>query len=210
MIRAMPDDDTTGPGPRRRRGPYAKSAERRREIVEAALHEFSENGFRGATMKAITERIGVTQPLIYSYFSSKEELLTAVLELRDDRGFDISPLDPSRPVESVRALVELMRHNEAHPGIVALHCAIAGEAVTSGHPAHDSFRRRYVDARTRIGAILEACREAGRLREGVDPQRAARIVVAAMDGLQTQWILEPEVEHLGDEFEAFMRTLVDF
>jgi len=87
---------------------------------------------------------------------------------------DASPLDASRPVESVRALVELMRHDKAHPGIVALHCAIAGEAVTPGHPAHDASRRRYIDARTRIGAILEACRAAGLHRKGVDPPRAAR------------------------------------
>ncbi|MBD1543571.1 helix-turn-helix transcriptional regulator [Arthrobacter sp. IA7] len=178
--------------------------------MEAAFCEFSENGFRGATMKAITERIGVTQPLIYSYFPNKAELLTAVLELRDQRGDDIGPLDASRPIESVRALVKLMRHNQAHPGIVALHCAIAGEAIMADHPAHESFRRRYVQARTRIGAILEACRDSGHLKKGLDPERSARVVIAVMDGLQTQWMLEPTTERLGEEFEVFMHTIVDF
>jgi AcrR family transcriptional regulator len=193
-----------------KRGPYAKSGERRREIVEAAFHEFSENGFRGATMKAITERIGVTQPLIYSYFANKEELLTAVLELRDRHGEDLFPLDVSRPLDSVRSLVELMRYNQAHPGIVALHCVIAGEATAADHPAHESFRQRYVDARRRIGQILEACSDAGHLKEGLDPDRATRVVIAVMDGLQTQWILDPTTEQLGDEFEAFLHTIVDF
>jgi AcrR family transcriptional regulator len=54
-------------------------ADRRRQIIEAAVSYFAEVGFDGAT-RALAERLGVTQPLIYRYFPSKEELIRAVYE----------------------------------------------------------------------------------------------------------------------------------
>ena len=54
-------------------------ADRRRQIIEAAVSYFSEVGFDGAT-RALAERLGVTQPLIYRYFPSKDELIRAVYE----------------------------------------------------------------------------------------------------------------------------------
>ena len=35
----------------------------------------------------------------------------------------------------------------------------------------------------------------GRLRDDVDPELVAALVVAASDGLQTQWLLDPAVDH---------------
>lgn len=54
-------------------------ADRRKQIVEAAVAYFSEFGFEGAT-RGLAERLGVTQPLIYRYFPSKDELIRAVYE----------------------------------------------------------------------------------------------------------------------------------
>jgi TetR/AcrR family transcriptional regulator len=58
----------------------APEAERRDEIVDAALEEFASEGFRGATIKRIARRAKLqSHALIYWYFSSKEELFQAVL-----------------------------------------------------------------------------------------------------------------------------------
>jgi AcrR family transcriptional regulator len=54
-------------------------ANRRRQILEAAIAYFSEVGFDGAT-RTLAERLGVTQPLIYRYFPSKDALIKAVYE----------------------------------------------------------------------------------------------------------------------------------
>ena len=54
-------------------------AERKQQIVEAAVSYFAEFGFEGAT-RGLAERLGVTQPLIYRYFPSKDELIRAVYE----------------------------------------------------------------------------------------------------------------------------------
>ena len=54
-------------------------ADRKRQIVEAAAAYFAEFGFEGAT-RGLAERLGVTQPLIYRYFPSKDDLIRAVYE----------------------------------------------------------------------------------------------------------------------------------
>ena len=54
-------------------------AEREQQILDAALTVFGEHGFRGASMDAVAERVGVTKPVLYTHFGSKEGLLLACI-----------------------------------------------------------------------------------------------------------------------------------
>lgn len=54
-------------------------AERERQILDAALAVFAERGFQNASMDAVAERVGVTKPVVYTHFGSKEGLLLALL-----------------------------------------------------------------------------------------------------------------------------------
>lgn len=74
---------TDEPGDRRPEatGPRRLSAgDRRRQLLEVALHTFAERGFRATTMDEIAEAAGVTKPLVYQHFPSKRALY---LELVD-------------------------------------------------------------------------------------------------------------------------------
>lgn len=51
--------------------------QRRQQIVAAAIAYFSEVGFDGGT-RELAKRLGVTQPLIYRYFPSKDDLIRTV------------------------------------------------------------------------------------------------------------------------------------
>ena len=53
--------------------------ERRQQLIEAALHLFATNGFRGTTTKAIAQAAGVSEGIIFRYFPTKEDLYTAIL-----------------------------------------------------------------------------------------------------------------------------------
>jgi len=52
---------------------------RRRQILEAAIAYFAECGFAGQT-RELSRRIGITQPLLYRYFPSKQDLIGAVFD----------------------------------------------------------------------------------------------------------------------------------
>lgn len=55
-------------------------AEREAQMLEVAERVFAERGFQATTMDEVAERVGVTKPLIYDYFGSKEGLLAATIE----------------------------------------------------------------------------------------------------------------------------------
>ena len=55
------------------------SEERREEFVQKAIEFFAEEGFASST-RDLAKRLGVTQPLLYRYFSSKDDLIAEVYE----------------------------------------------------------------------------------------------------------------------------------
>ncbi|HEX6542266.1 MAG TPA: helix-turn-helix domain-containing protein [Ktedonobacterales bacterium] len=53
---------------------------RRRQLIETALHLFSEKGYRGTSVRDIARSAGVNEGLLYHYFDSKADLFRAVLD----------------------------------------------------------------------------------------------------------------------------------
>ena len=58
---------------------YLAKEERRAQILYGAVQYFAEEGFSGQT-RELSRRLGITQPLIYRYFPSKQHLLDAIFE----------------------------------------------------------------------------------------------------------------------------------
>jgi len=57
---------------------------REREILDVAEREFAEHGFQGASMDAVAAGAGISKPLVYSYFGSKEGLYRAIVARAGD------------------------------------------------------------------------------------------------------------------------------
>jgi AcrR family transcriptional regulator len=60
--------------------PRSLAADRRDQIVEAAVEEVAESGFAGATTAAIARRAGISQPYVFRFFPTKKELALAVID----------------------------------------------------------------------------------------------------------------------------------
>ena len=54
-------------------------ADRMRQMIEVAEQVFSERGYAAASMDEIAELVGVSKPMLYEYFNSKEGLLLACI-----------------------------------------------------------------------------------------------------------------------------------
>jgi AcrR family transcriptional regulator len=72
---------TPAPAPRRR----VPAAERREELIAAAVHEFAQGGLHGTPVERIARRVGVAQPYVFSLFPNKRELFLAALERSFER-----------------------------------------------------------------------------------------------------------------------------
>jgi AcrR family transcriptional regulator len=62
------------------------AAERRDELIDAAVHEFAHGGLHGTPVDRIARRVGVAQPYVFSLFPNKRELFLAAVE----RGFELT------------------------------------------------------------------------------------------------------------------------
>ena len=55
------------------------AATRRQQLVEVATDTFGDTGFHATSMNDVASAAGVTKPVLYQHFSSKEDLFEAVL-----------------------------------------------------------------------------------------------------------------------------------
>ncbi|MET8654054.1 TetR/AcrR family transcriptional regulator [Nocardia aurea] len=191
---------------RQRGGRAAQAEERREAILRAAMDVIAERGYRGASLAAVAERVGLTQPGLLHYFPSKELLLVAVLEARDR--WDTAAVPTQRRGDwRLRHLEQLVDYNASRRGLVQTFTALVGESVTGAdHPAQEFFRQRYSNARAVFTEILAA--EFGeRLPGGLTPDQAAPLLIAVLDGLQIQWLLDPEAVDMTAAFRAFLDLL---
>lgn len=171
-----------------RRG-YAKGRARRQAILDHAVEIFGESGYRGAGLRDIAARSGISHPGLLHHFPTKEALLLAVLTERDEADQRRLTDGDSRGVDTLRRLIDLVEYNAGRRGLVELFVVLSAEATAADHPAHDYFARRYAES---VAAVARAYREAaedGQLRPGVDPGQAAHQLVAVMDGMQVQWLI---------------------
>lgn len=169
---------------------YAKGRAKRAEIIDRATALFGEAGYRGVSLREIAARCAISHPGLLHHFATKEALLTAVLERRDEEDEERFIAQAGGGVDQLRRVVALAAHNEQRRGIVELYAVLSAEATAADHPAHDFFVRRYrTTIATMTGAYAQAAVQ-GALHASVAPAIAARELVALMDGLQLQWLLD--------------------
>lgn len=185
----MPADTSEPAEPSRQRGTYAKGIARRQEILDRAIEVFAERGADRTSLRAIAREVGVTHAALTHYFGSLEELLVAVYEEST-----VPARQPSAPAEDatpVEMMIESARINRAIPGLVQLYSTLVAIALEEGHLAARTFATgRFTRLRARLADIVRHQQDEGRIRDDIDPDAVAALVVAASDGLQTQWLLD--------------------
>jgi hypothetical protein len=77
---------------------------------------------------------------------------------------------------------------------VQLYAQLSVEAVDPEHPSHDFFVERYESVRREFGEFIREEQRAGAIDPELDPDLTATLFVAASDGLQTQWMLDPSID----------------
>ena len=190
-------------------GHYTKGLVRRQAIVEAAAEAFARGGFEGTSILQIAAAVGISRAGLLHHFESKEDLLMAVLDHREQVDRDVFRVSGSRReggIGVLRGMVRLAERNEQRPGLVRLYVVLGAEATVVDHPAHDYFAQHYARIIEGTTRALESVRTAGLLRADVDPGAFARDLVALQDGLQLQWLLRPEHASIAAPLENVIQS----
>lgn len=75
-----------------------RTEKKRKDIIDAAIEEFREQGFLGAKTTSIAKKANVSSRTLYNHFDSKEALFEAISEIMIERNWSMEPVayDPDR------------------------------------------------------------------------------------------------------------------
>jgi AcrR family transcriptional regulator len=172
------------------------AAQRREVIVRVATEVFAERGYHGASIDEIARRSGVSAPVVYDHFASKQDLFERLLERTRDELLETwrEHLFSDEPAEVriPRALEAWAAYVETHPYASRMYFREA-----TGVPEVQAFHQELQEqARAALGAILAREPGAERLAGSDDPealQMAAEVMRAGLTGLAIWWNDHPHV-----------------
>ena len=170
--------------------------ERREEILAAALRLFGQYGLYGVSTRQIAQAVGVSQPTLYAYFASKDQIAAelharAFRELEARLKLGVRDADtPEAVAAGLRIYVDFGLENPDAYRVAFMiegphgRVAVAGPVDESdvsvpGHTAFDILRHMIADLHRRG------------LGTGDDPERMAQSVWAGMHGLVSLLIARP-------------------
>ena len=164
-------------------------------MVGAAQAVFAERGYHAASMDEIAERSGITKPMLYSYFGSKEALF---VRCQRDSGDELRRIlaeagsDPDvPPAERLwHALLGVFEFIEAHRDGWAVYHA---ESPGTGGPIEQSATA----ARQEFGDLVADLLAANAAEQGIAPELTehlsalAHALTGALMGLSVWWLRHP-------------------
>lgn len=173
---------STASTPRRR----VPRAERERQMLEVADQVFAAHGYHAASMDEIADGVGVSKPMLYAYFGSKEGLYVAVLRTAGDElvlrllAAAVEPTPRERLAAGALAFFEFV---DEHRGGWAV---LSTEMTAATGP----FAGEVAQIRGRIVRTIAALLQQS--DAGPDAEPFAHAVVGAGESLSLWWLTHPD------------------
>jgi AcrR family transcriptional regulator len=163
-------------------GPNAKTLDARERLLETAIGMFAQKGYAGTSVREIAEQAGVSKPVLYYYFKSKEGLFLAILEMAEDLQKQLLAEVLNSQGTVMDRLLMLYRRVyeevEAHPSFYKMiHGLIFGPP--QGAPDYDftRYHRHMIDA---IRKIYNTGLAVGEVKK-IDADDVAYLVLSLID-----------------------------
>ncbi len=209
MSRAQPNQIAESPKKRPKGAkPRLKGEERRAQILDVALTLFRTQGYQPVRMSDIAKACGITKPVLYSHFPSKDSLFEACLVVVANEMTEklVSALanyeGDERSVEGIRALMNFV---QSHGPMIAEGQA-AGLKDSRAEAMLEAHRSQISSAITRILAGLrpDNMDEATAIAR-VEP--LAHALLGAADGGARWWQVRPHITP--DETQRLSQLVLD-
>lgn len=171
---------------------YAPGRARRELILNEAVAAFGASGFENATLTDIATACGVSRQGLLHHFSSKEELLTAVLARRDELDGERFTTAISSNRTPTEAIVDVVTDNALSPNVMRLYTVLSAEATNPEHAAHAYFVSLYDRLRNQLTEAIRDAQSAGAVPDSWSAETFAAVLLALKDGLALQALLSPD------------------
>lgn len=202
------------PKARRRYAPRMPPAQRREQLIDAALEVILEHGYGRVSIEAVARTAGVTRPVVYDHFPDLPRLLHALVE-REERysleqleqvipavAVDAATLDPAEALtDAVRRFLNAVMDRPATWRLILL--------PLEGTPA---IVREHVEVnRTRmvkrIEALVQQSIQLGRLPQDLDVELAARAIRDLGEEAGRTVLTDPDT-FTPDRYERFVHSVL--
>jgi TetR/AcrR family transcriptional regulator, fatty acid metabolism regulator protein len=165
-----------------------RQADRRRQILAAAVKVFADKGFHASRVGDIAEEAGIAYGLVYHYFKSKEELLETIFRttwtemLARVREVESAGVPAAEAVRQVTAL--LLRTWRRDPDLVRV---LVREVTRNQHVQQEI--KEISAAMEALEGIVRQGQESGEFRDELDPRLAAVVFYGALEEVLSGWVL---------------------
>ena len=194
------------------------AANTKRDLLSAALIIFSQKGYESTRLEDIAQEAKVTRGAIYHHFGNKADLYIALIDQASGQGEKLvqQAVEKGGEFEDIISRIltsyfNLLEDDRRFRDVVALNLSNMGVSYDLKALA----RQRYDEAQTlveNIGGFFQTAITNGQLRPDLDPEAAARALLAYQNGLAMLWLANPDVFSVKDNAEAlidvFLRGIV--
>jgi TetR/AcrR family fatty acid metabolism transcriptional regulator len=185
-------------------------ADRRDEILRAAIDTFAARGFFAAQVADVARAAGVAAGTVYLYFRGKDDLLISIFE----RTMTEAIAEGRDTLERITDPIERLRE------IARLHLGRLGRdrslAIVFQVELRQStkFMERFSSTKLReyLGLLRDIIADGqarGAFRQNVNATLAAKLFFGALDEMATNWILSKRRYSLAGEVDALVDLFVD-
>ena len=175
-------------------------AERRESILATAMAIIDEQGHQGLTMRSLARECGLSAPGLMHYFPDMPTLVVAVVAYREERDAQFFVIDEPGPGATRRMLDQVIENIIARPKAAELFAIVEAQAIDPRHPGHEYFKLRS-DALVKEFAPMVGV-------EYANPEQLLRQLISISDGLQLNWLREPEAFDLRERWRAIADPLL--
>ncbi|MGW6421449.1 TetR/AcrR family transcriptional regulator [Nocardia sp. NPDC055053] len=180
----------------------AKGEDRRQRIVTVAQRLLARNGWRNTSLAMIAREAGVSPAGLLHHFTSKNQLLHAVLDARDADDLQQADLHGDLIAEIEKVAERIQRS----PELVGTFAVLLVENLQPEAPLHDRMLDRWNLAVGIVTALIRHNQEIGRYRADFDPGIRAVEIVAFINGMEISWLLDHSIP-LTEVFAEYTRSL---
>jgi len=165
--------------------------ERREAILTAAARVIARSGVRGLRVEEVASEAGVSPPLLYYHFASRQGLIRAALERASDKAPSAALRADSGAMSGYEAVEAALLAELDEARAVRDNAIVWGEvsatAVFEAELREDVKRVTEGWSATVADAISRGM-EDGSIRAGIDPKQAAEVLITLVDGLCNRWL----------------------
>jgi AcrR family transcriptional regulator len=180
----------------------AKGEDRKQRILAVAQRLLTRNGWRNTTLAQIAGEAGVTPAGLLHHFESKEQLLHAVLDTRDQD--DDSHAD--RAGDLMAQISQVADRFHRAPELVGTFTVLLVENILPDAPLHDRMLARHRASVDIVAELIRTGQADGRYRAEIDPTIKAVEILAFVHGMETIWLLDPSIP-LAEVFKQYAEML---